>query len=48
MFSEYIAVEDGRAVERSHFSKGVCCLTGTEIVNLLKELSGTGHLALTY
>lgn len=47
-FQSSIAVEDGRAVGRSHFSKGVCCLTGTEIVNLLKELSGTGHLALTY
>lgn len=32
-FQTNIAVEDGRAVERSHFSKGVCCLTETEIVN---------------
>lgn len=41
-----IAVEDGKDVEMSPFDKDVCCLIGTEIINQLKELSGTNQLAL--
>jgi len=46
-FQSSIALEDGRAVEESPFCKDIYCLTETEILNLLKELSGTGWLALT-
>lgn len=35
-FQSSIAAEDGRPVEKSPFSKDVYCLTGTEIINLLK------------
>lgn len=46
-FQNSIAVEDGIAVEKTPFSKGVCCLTGSERINLLKEVSGAGRLPLT-
>lgn len=46
-FHSSTAVQDGRAVEKGPFSKDVYCLTGTEIIDLLKELSGTGELAVT-
>lgn len=42
-----IAVEDGIAVEKTLFSRDVYCLTGAEIINLLKEVSETGPLPLT-
>lgn len=45
-FQGNFSMEDGKAAKKS-LSKDVYCVTGAEIINLLKASSGTGQLVLT-